>query len=359
LFFAISFKVQLYDFTIFEYDPGFTRVIGDIFRSTGRLFWPCWYFLAYFLIWLLFQTRKEKAKYILIALAVLQLYDLYPTIRQTRENIEQWSKIPYQSDFRSESWNALFEKYRNVFIVGNVDENRKIYEDLWYMIPAMKIQVNDGLFSSRTQSLQKAKAEENLLKSGVISARLPENTIFIFISRSLAESYLKHAPSLVGHIRELDGIYYLLWDKSLVEGNKLSGLTLNWKGCDLNVTSAVVQVDKESCEVTSLANIPGSFTYVTYGPYIYLPQGNYSFEIEYTGTSFASAAEVGAWDIAFNPNATVLGRGVLPGTNGNRSTFRGTFTLPSRHTRDLLEIRTFARPDARVTIHNLEIKRID
>jgi hypothetical protein len=224
LFLAISYKVQLYNFTVFEYNPGITRRIGDTFRASGRLFWPCWYFLSFFLIWLLFQTRKNNAKYILVALAALQLYDLYPTIRGKHRLVEQMSKTSYQSAFKSEAWNTLFEKYSNVFIVGNIHENKKIYVDLWHMIPARRIQVNDGYFILRTQSMREAKAEENLLKSGVISAKLPANTIFIFVSKSVAESYLKHALSLSDHVKELDGIHYLLWDQSLVKGDNLSKL---------------------------------------------------------------------------------------------------------------------------------------
>jgi hypothetical protein len=357
LFFALSYKIQLYDFTVFEYAPGFTHAIGNAFRNSGKLFWPCWYFLSYFLIWFLFQTRGNKAKYILVALAALQLYDLYPTIRHTHESIKQWSKVPYQSAFKSDAWDALFEKYGNVFIVGNLTytyENMKLYEDLWYMIPARKIQVNDGLFAMRTQRMQEAKAEENWLKSGVISARFPENTIFIFTSRSLAESYLRHAPSLSNHIRELDGIYYLLWDKSLVDEGKRSSLILKWSACDLAVVGTNAQVNRETCEVTNLAGRSGP---VTYGPHIHLPQGNYSFEIEYTGTSSVPTADVGVWDVYTERGR--LGIGALPNTNGNRMTYRGTLAWPSEYVRDLFEIRAFAQPEARLTIHSIEIKRID
>jgi hypothetical protein len=356
LFFALSYKIQLYDFTVFEYDPGFTRKIGETFRNSGRLFWPCWYFLVFSLIGFLFRTQGNKAKYILVALAALQLYDLYPTMRLSHESIERWSKVPYRSAFQSEAWDALFEKYSNVFIVGDFVygyENMQLYEALWYMIPTRKIRVNDVPFSIKTQSMKEAKAEENLLKSGVISARLPENTIFIFFSRSFAESYLRHAPLLSGHVKELDGVYYLLWNKDLVEGNH-GRLVLKWPACDLAVAGASAQVNRETCEVTSLAGRSG---FVTYGPYIYLPQGNYSFEIEYTGTAPASATDVGTWDVY-----TVRGRlgmGALPNTHGNRGTYRGTLTWPSEYVRDLFEIRTFARPDAGVTIHGIEIKRID
>jgi hypothetical protein len=335
LFFALSYKIQFYNLTVFEYAPGITQAIGNAFRNSGKLFWPCWYFLSYSLIWFLFQTRKNSAKYILVALAALQLYDLYPTIRQTHESIERWSKAPYQSAFKSEAWEALFEKYNNVFIVGNLNyiyEHMKLYEDLWYMIPSRKIQVNDGLFAMRTQRMQEAKAEENWLKSGVISARFPESTIFIFVSRSLAESYLRNAPSLSGHIRELDGIAYLLWDKSLVEGNNPGGLILKWSACDLSIAGA--QVDKETCEVTSFAGHSGP---VTYGPRIHLPQGNYSFEIKYTGTSSASTADVGAWDVYTERGR--LGMGALPNSNGNRATYRGTLAWPSEYVSPTLTLK--------------------
>jgi hypothetical protein len=346
----------LYNFTVFEYAPGITRRIGGIFRSSGRLFWPCWYFLSYFLVWLLFQSRKNNAKYILVAIAALQLYDLSPTIRQSHENVERWSKTSYQSAFKSEAWNTLFERYGNVFIVGDFLANSKMYEDLWYMIPARRIQVNDGYFALRNQSMREAKSEENWLKSGVISARLPDNTIFIFVSQSIAESYLKHAPLLSGHVKELDGIHYLLWDQSLVEGDNLSGLILKWNACDLPAVSANARVNKEACEVESLANRSGL---VTNGPHIWLPQGKYSFEIEYAGVLSTSATDVGGWDVTVSYGEVVLEKGVLPSTNGNRGMLRGTFTLPPKYVREFVEIRTFVQPDAKLTIHGIELKRIE
>ena len=149
----------------------------------------------------------------------------------------------------------------------------------------------------------------------------------------------------------MDGVYYLLCDKNLVEGNNPGSPILKWRACDLPVVNA--QVNRETCEVTRLAGWPGP---VTHGPHIYLPQGNYSFEIEYTGAS-ASAADVGIWDV-YTPRGR-LGMGALPNTQGNRGTFRGTLAWPSEYVRDLLEIRTFVQPDARLTIHGIEIKRID
>jgi hypothetical protein len=124
-----------------------------------------------------------------------------------------------------------------------------------------------------------------------------------------------------------------------------------WRACDLPIANA--QVDKETCEVTSLTNNPGI---VTYGPYIQLPQGNYSFEIEYTGSS-TLPTDIGGWVVAVAKD--VLGKGVFPATHGNRGTLRGTFTLPPRYVKDPVEIRTFVRPDAQLTIHGIEIEQID
>jgi hypothetical protein len=131
---------------------------------------------------------------------------------------------------------------------------------------------------------------------------------------------------------------------------------LKWNACDLPIISANAQVNKETCEVTSLANSSGL---VASGPLLPLPQGNYSFEIEYAGASAVPANDVGDWDVAVKQGAMVLEKGGLPGTNGNRGTLRGTFTLPPGYVRDPVEIRTFARPDARLTIHDIEIERID
>jgi hypothetical protein len=141
-------------------------------------------------------------------------------------------------------------------------------------------------------------------------------------------------------------------------------VTHKWRACDLLISNANAQVDKETCEVTSRADSSGI---VTYGPYVQLPQGNYSFAIEYTGTSLAAeslaaeslAADIGDWDVVAYSSLIVLGKGVLPGTNGNRGTLRGTFTVPPKYIKDFVEIRTFVQPDARLTIHGIELKRID
>jgi hypothetical protein len=133
-------------------------------------------------------------------------------------------------------------------------------------------------------------------------------------------------------------------------------VTYRWPACDLLISNANAQVDKETCEATSRADSSGI---VTYGPYIQLPQGNYSFAIEYTGASSALPADIGDWDIVAYSGLIVLEKGVLPGTNGNRGTFRGTFTVPPKYIKDFVEIRTFVRPDAQLTIHSIEIERID
>jgi hypothetical protein len=132
-------------------------------------------------------------------------------------------------------------------------------------------------------------------------------------------------------------------------------VTHRWRACDLLISDANAQVDKETCEATSRADSSGI---VTYGPYIQLPQGNYSFAIEYTGASSA-LADIGDWDVVAYSSLIVLGKGVLPDTNGNRGTLRGTFTVPPRYIKDFVEIRTFVRSDARLTIHGIELERID
>jgi uncharacterized MnhB-related membrane protein len=133
-------------------------------------------------------------------------------------------------------------------------------------------------------------------------------------------------------------------------------MTQKWRACDLPVIDASARVNKETCEVTSLDNSSGT---VTYGPYIQIAQGNYSFEIEYAGVSSTSATDIGDWDVAVSPSAVVLEKGSLPSTNGNRGTLRGTFTLPPRYVKDTVEIRTYVRPGASLTIHGIELKRID
>lgn len=70
----------------------------------------------------------------------------------------------------------------------------------------------------------------------------------------------------------------------------------------------------------------------TYGPYIELKAGKYSFELVY---SSLDSDESNTWDVASDSSKTILAKGELKDTNGEFKIASGEFELSSKNEKDL------------------------
>ena len=91
----------------------------------------------------------------------------------------------------------------------------------------------------------------------------------------------------------------------------------------------------------------------TYGPYIELKAGKYSFELVY---SSLDSDESNTWDVASDSSKTILAKGELKDTNGEFKIASGEFELSSDAK---IEVRTFYSGKGELRIKELVIKRDD
>lgn len=91
----------------------------------------------------------------------------------------------------------------------------------------------------------------------------------------------------------------------------------------------------------------------TYGPYIELKAGKYSFELVY---SSLDSDESNTWDVASDSSKTILAKGELKDTNGEFQIASGEFELSSDAK---IEVRTFYSGKGELRIKELVIKRDD
>lgn len=96
--------------------------------------------------------------------------------------------------------------------------------------------------------------------------------------------------------------------------------------------------------------------YLTYGPYINLPEGSYQFLINYTSNSPLNIPAA-SWDIS-EVKSGQINQGTLKGTNNKNSIFKGKFTIKKFHKNDLYEIRVYFNSGYQFIINSIKLIKI-
>lgn len=214
ILFSLSSNVYLGSSLVFSYNSIILRSFGGIFRSSGRMFWPVWYLLVCFILNKLSERYKEKNKFILPLLCIIQLIDLSPNFIEKNKMIKNAVKNSenYQNILRSEKWNDLFNDYKHVFLTDAILGNDK-YRFFWEKTITNKITVNAGYFTRETLKITRnIQAVRTLISNGYLPN--DDNTIYI-IDDELYSSLIKSNNRLVNYIKELDGIKYILSNRDL------------------------------------------------------------------------------------------------------------------------------------------------
>lgn len=105
---------------------------------------------------------------------------------------------------------------------------------------------------------------------------------------------------------------------------------------------------EDDCKVTTTQE-----GFVTFGPYVRLIPGNYSFKIEYSSSN-PSDQVAGRWDVAINKGQNMLSEGALQGTDGRNEQLAGEFLITDTTE---TEIRTYLNRGSALTIDKISISR--
>ncbi|MBK7502870.1 MAG: hypothetical protein IPI14_09760 [Polaromonas sp.] len=94
--------------------------------------------------------------------------------------------------------------------------------------------------------------------------------------------------------------------------------------------------------------------WLVFGPFVYLPEGQYKYAIDYNSSS-ASSTQVGNWDVTLD-NTTKLGFGELYGTVGKKQRIEGVINIAKSQSGHALEMRTqfIAKGDLQVLSTSLQ-----
>ncbi len=213
--FALSSQVKLGTFVVLDYKPGpFIDWLGNVFRYSGRFFWPIWYLLAFFVIKTFVQKYPRGAVLLLPAFLFIQIWDLYPTYKAKSDFVYISPKEPLP--MVSPEWERLNKEYPNVFIFAH-NEN---YRNMWRWALKYKKNVNYGFLNRPSIKTQKLidKTKEEIL-SGYVS----DKSYFYLIDppfMKTIEDAAKTNPDvriLKDRIKNLDGFLILEYQEDLVK----------------------------------------------------------------------------------------------------------------------------------------------
>jgi len=192
---SISNNITYGDFTILNVPLNkYLYAFSSIFRSSGRLIWPIYYFIFIIGIISIYILFPRKNIFILLILLSLQLYDLSNGLKYYY-NGNQY-KVASPSKYNDyDFWKAMSQQFENLRLL-KPENDGKIYKKLSAIISGNYFKGTDVVYLSRVNRKLIAQERYNIIDR-IIKKDLSqfENTLFIsddensvnFLSQNFSE----------------------------------------------------------------------------------------------------------------------------------------------------------------------------
>ena len=161
-FFAISNNITIGEHLYFRYEiEGEMLFLVNVFRASGRFFWPV-YYLIYLLIIILF-IRNYTPKQVTIILSVIILFQLYDTSQafidiNNRLNNKDMVKKKWSMDLQDDFWSTLPKRYKRiVYVFPHTQPNNSF--DLLYYAAKNDLSTNFGYWFKDTRTFYNSEKE--------------------------------------------------------------------------------------------------------------------------------------------------------------------------------------------------------
>lgn len=174
----------------------------EVFRSTGRFFWPASYLVLWltFLAWGRLERRKPDVFMGLLSLAfTLQVLDLSQFFYHYARMIDPQAiyKTPLQSSF----WGQALRQYENIAYYPQTDNH--LYIPLALLAAPRGIGINVAYKARYNQGVLE---QSNLqIKAELETAKLQNRTLYVFQDQALFEQLTKHLGGTHSLLRKVDG----------------------------------------------------------------------------------------------------------------------------------------------------------
>jgi hypothetical protein len=300
--YSISNRIYLGDTLLFSYPmPSFLSAITDTFRASGRFFWLPFYIIVFLALLSVLNKQRRYTLVLLLLACGLQWYDLSPV----RAGITTISEK--ESDISFKSWSILMDNVEGVVVFppyecGNIDKA--------FFNPIMRIAVSNGKYitsaytaRSATPCVEKAAFIESKSRPAALYAT-PYSMIsagYVMLPEEIIPSNCVVKKDAVLCVHGTDPT----WWEPLGFGVPYVAGAAGYRG-ELIGEFAPADLPSQIGRVNDsyLMNNGSEAGYLSYGPYLSLPQGTYRATIDYIAQPNTVDVEtVGSWDIVAGANS--------------------------------------------------------
>lgn len=337
--------------------PSFIEKVTNTFRSSGRFFWLVSYVILFLSLAALLKDKvglqyKRVAMWkmgIIFVLMPLQFFD----VQQYSQRVSNIAEEPSKNDLAPwENVMLTVDKIRLYPAFGCHHNDVNVY---WFFQRA------GAYYQKLMDSAYIARANVDCTKNRqTFENEFEKNQLYVMSKKDIFA-----APK--GFINALSRQQCVDWNDMIVcqtnsnlshhNGPSLQfkpsyySQTMTWQGAQL--PTQVGKIDLVSQSIISNQNAG----VLSYGPYVKLPIGQYSFELSYS-SSLASNIIVGTWDMVVNiKDEKPVMIGNLMGTKNQKSVVNGVFSINQQHADQLLEIRSFFLGAGEMTIHSMKLQK--
>ncbi|MDD3877417.1 MAG: DUF6311 domain-containing protein [Bacteroidales bacterium] len=175
---AITHIVTFNNKVIFSFQlPHIIEVLLNPYRSSGRLFWPVYYFLIIF-VFLVFSKILKKHKilsYFIVLIPILQLYDLKPLYSKL-----QFEKSNYSTNETVVKWTEILEPFEHIITYPPFE--KELMTGLDYVPFAYISALNNKTITTGYIARYNTAASidyKTRLEASLLAGQLDENSVYI------------------------------------------------------------------------------------------------------------------------------------------------------------------------------------
>jgi hypothetical protein len=186
--------------------------LANIFRSSGRMFWPVTYGVLLFAVWLTLRAWGTRAAGIILAIAVVaQLFDTSAGWRTARDRKFANSGQTWVTPLRDQFWSRAGERYHTVRVIP-LDKRTTGYEPITWFAASHHMSTDAAYLARVNPDTLKAASDRDTaaLKAGKAD---PDTLYVLDESTAQLAASAKHEDDLVSQI---DGRWVLAphWNRA-------------------------------------------------------------------------------------------------------------------------------------------------
>ncbi|ENT8926301.1 DUF6311 domain-containing protein [Enterobacter hormaechei] len=231
--FALSSHWALGERTIFNLElPSSIESKFNIFRSSGRFFWPVFYSLYIVIFYYLYKKTNKIISFSLLTITLLlQIHDTSPRFSEmhARYNMQKDWKNPLEN----KGWQELAAEHSKIVGV-DVKNIESDWINFGNFSSTHKMSMNFGYMARFSQAAYNDQIESNVLK--IIEGDISEDTIYVFKDEN---EFLK-AKELTNNngCYSYDSPYFIIIKKKQSSCSELSSKSANFSTREIDFTTS-------------------------------------------------------------------------------------------------------------------------